>query len=974
MKAILLSILVILAIKANAQIEWDGYKWYGNHEDYAKESDGGLSLESKSKESPAIIYSKVDKLSNIAKWTVSVTINTATSSSNMMRIYIGASDKSIKDGLNIAIGNTEDNISLCLTKDGANTNIITGKEKLVDHKKFTATISVERSVREDGSSHFTMNTTVEADSVQTTEQTEGDLSSADLPKMSYIGIATYYTSTRKSGAFKVNSIASEGEIKEIGGEMPSTDPDGEDASVWGWQGMSNLYRTNEQTKMMELHADSVISPAIIYKQVEKLDTVAEWSFEFTMKNTISSSNMVRVYLAASDTTMENGLNVAIGSGDKNICLANCVRGTNKILIRGEEDLLADYPQTVNVVVRRSMNIDGSFHYVMATNTATATVMDECEIAAKDHPKEKYIGIYTKYTSGRKTGTYYMSDIEMYGRLEKEETIVDVDGFYRGCIVINEVMANPNGELGLPDQEYIELYNTTEENIDIMNWTIENEKTKGKIGDYILKAGEYVTICGKTHVADFEGVKNVTYVTPWPTLSNSGGRIVVRNTHSKVVDYMVYDEQTYGDSHKKSGGWSMERVDAYNISNDRGNWKASDDMRGGTPSEANSVEATNIDRTAPEVLSILCSKDGQTLYVTTSEPIDTSAIANSIDISGVKTEIEVETLNDVTLSKFAFKLKEPLSKGKIYEVRNIGMEDYAGNKLADSPIKTAIASELTTDSEIIINEIMSNATASANDYIEIYNKGIEIYDLKDVCFGTMKDNELKSCNSITTYSRPMYPGDYIVICNDSLKHVERYDDEHKEWVVGNSNMGNLPTDGAIAITLRNGQIIDKVDYSSKMHSSLLSDTHDVALERIKTTAASNDETNWTSAAEYNGYATPTAKNSQNRDEQEELKSEVEMKVRVFTPDGDGVDDEMIMATMMGDGQWNVTMKIFSSTGLIVAEPYNNRPMPVSGELKWDGRSDSGAIQGPGTYIVYLSAWQTGGKRKEFKRSAVISYKL
>lgn len=418
---------------------------------------------------------------------------------------------------------------------------------------------------------------------------------------------------------------------------------------------------------------------------------------------------------------------------------------------------------------------------------------------------------------------------------------------------------------------------------------------------------------------------------------------------------------------------MERVDTYNISNERSNWRMSEDMRGGTPSERNSVEETNIDTTAPQVLTITSSKDGKTLYVTTSEPMDTTVVAKSVKISGVETKVEMNTLDNVTLSKFAFSLSEPISAGRVYEVSGIEMEDLAGNKIENKAIRTAVASELRTDSEIVINEIMANATTATYDYVEIYNKGTETYDLRDVYFGMMKDDELKSCNCITLYSRPIYPGDYIVICGDSLKHVEKYDDKHKEWVVENTKMGNLPTDGTFAIVLRNGKVVDKVDYSAKMHSSLLSDVHDVALERIKTEAPTNDMTNWTSASEYCNYATPTAKNSQNRDEQEDIATEVEMRVRRFTPDGDGVDDEMVMAIRMGDGQWAATMKIYNATGEVVAVPYNNRPMPVSGEMRWNGRSDDGTMQGPGTYIVYVSAWQTGGRKKEYKKTCVIGVK-
>jgi hypothetical protein len=53
----------------------------------------------------------------------------------------------------------------------------------------------------------------------------------------------------------------------------------------------------------------------------------------------------------------------------------------------------------------------------------------------------------------------------------------------------------------------------------------------------------------------------------------------------------------------------------------------------------------------------------------------------------------------------------------------------------------------------------------------------------------------------------------------------------------------------------------MEYNSDMHFALLTTEDGVSLERISLTRDANDKSNWHSAAESVGYATPAYKNSQ-----------------------------------------------------------------------------------------------------------------
>jgi len=131
------------------------------------------------------------------------------------------------------------------------------------------------------------------------------------------------------------------------------------------------------------------------------------------------------------------------------------------------------------------------------------------------------------------------------------------------IVINEIFADPFGDY-LPDSvvlpndsraEFIELYNTSENAIDITGF----ELSGGKVDSLILETKGYVILTATANKEVYKSFGNVAGVTSWNTLTNTGEPVVLKDNLGYVVDSLQYDLTWYKDGEKENGSWSIEQI-------------------------------------------------------------------------------------------------------------------------------------------------------------------------------------------------------------------------------------------------------------------------------------------------------------------------------------------------------------------------------------------------------------------------------
>lgn len=154
---------------------------------------------------------------------------------------------------------------------------------------------------------------------------------------------------------------------------------------------------------------------------------------------------------------------------------------------------------------------------------------------------------------------------------------------------------------------------------------------------------------------------------------------------------------------------------------------------------------------------------------------------------------------------------------------------------------------------------------------------------------------------------LLPGKYVAISRniDFLKNTYNPPDT-SNFIT--ATLPSLNVEGANISIISNGGInqitIDSFDYSEKFHFQLIDNTKGVSLEKLNLYSNTNDPNNWHSATAQVKYATPGYKNSTTiTPNNTPSEFGITLDKRTFTPDGDNVDDFLLINyKMQKPGFW------------------------------------------------------------------------
>ncbi|MCC5943470.1 MAG: lamin tail domain-containing protein [Bernardetiaceae bacterium] len=426
----------------------------------------------------------------------------------------------------------------------------------------------------------------------------------------------------------------------------------------------------------------------------------------------------------------------------------------------------------------------------------------------------------------------------------------------GEIVITEIMADPMPQVGLPNAEYIEIHNTSNSLISLEGIKLlDNTATVRTLRAFPMQAGDYVVLCTSSRVDSLKAVaakpQNVLAVTSFPSLTISGKPLELRNPSGDLLHKVTYSNTWYQDPAKSGGGWSLEMIDPSNLCEEMNNWRASEDPRGGTPTEANSILAVNPDITPPTATRIEMRGD-TSVVVFFDEILDSLSLVNPANYN-IDNGLGVSSIDYLSERSAELFFATALETGVIYTLSVSSVEDCAGNRM-DSTRTFRFGTGFEPQfHELLITEIFANTSPSVGlpqrEFLEIYNTTDKVLSLRNVM--------LSDESRVATLSDAIIlPGEYMILCsNTSVPLYEPYGQ-----TMGVTSFPSI-TIGGKNLVLRNpsGELIFSVRYSDTWYRDNDKKNGGWTLEMIDTEYPCVEAANWRASNDPRG-GTPAAVNS------------------------------------------------------------------------------------------------------------------
>ncbi len=546
------------------------------------------------------------------------------------------------------------------------------------------------------------------------------------------------------------------------------------------------------------------------------------------------------------------------------------------------------------------------------------------------------------------------------------------------VVINEIMADPDPAIGLPNYEYVELFNNTAFPIQLNNWTISSTTTTKTIPNCTLLPDSFIVLSGTSGAAAYGNSISIIGVTNFPALTNTGTSITLKDQNGQVISAVSYSDNWYQDNNKSEGGWSLEQIDPHNPCAGIENWKASANTSGGTPGRRNSIFASNLDSKTPELIRVSVI-DNLNIQAYFSEGLDSTSLLNlssyTID-NGIGNPININGVepfyNSITLN-----LGTALVPGVVYTLTiNGSVVDCIGNVISTNNTARFAIPKPVAANDIVINEILPDPNDGGVDFVEIYNRSNKVIDLDELRLSSQDTitGILESIYTIAPEGYLLFPEEYIVLSSDSKKILTQYTTINKKGFVDMPSIPSMNIDGDVVV-LSNLQdvIIDKLQYYNSWHFALLNDTKGISLERIDFNRPTQDATNWHSAAESVGFASPAYKNSQYSNGTS-TGTEVTLSPEIFSPDNDGYNDVLNINYVFDAPGYIGNISIFDEKGRLVRSLIKNQLLAISGTVSWDGTTDNNEKARIGIFIVFFEAFDLKGNVKHYKKTCVVGGKI
>jgi len=588
-------------------------------------------------------------------------------------------------------------------------------------------------------------------------------------------------------------------------------------------------------------------------------------------------------------------------------------------------------------------------------------------------------VLLQYETAFENGVLYTLTInnisDLAGNISSE--ITTAFSYYEAMsndVVINEIMADPSPVVGLPEWEYLELFNRTSLPIDLSGWQLLVGTTAKDIGAISLAPGSYLILCHEDALPEFENY-GTAYGFSSLQLTNGGTSLSLVSKQGITISAVSYTDNWYNDPKKADGGWSIEQIDPDNPCGGRNNWSASTATAGGTPGSLNAIDAPNAFPPKVDRFQLLTRN---ILHIWFDQQMDAASLLQlsnyTLESTAANPSEAYVNPSDGSFVELIF--EQPFQDGNLYTLLlSENLMNCVGLGVAsESFIRLGLPDPLEAG-DILINEILFNPLGDGVDYVEVLNPGDKILDLSQLYLGSIRQTIPNppdtSVYPVTTDSYLLLPGALALLSTNGSLVASQYPQSNPEVFV---EMASFPSysnsDGTALLMSLTGEIIDLMRYTEDMHFPLLTTVEGVSLERVSAKAPSLDTDNWHSAAESVGFGTPGLPNSMlmNPDESTD---EISISPETFSPDGDGFEDVCSISYGFDEPGYTLNITIFNAAGQQIRQLVKSELVAAEGQLIWNGLDENNNRVSTGIYIILTEVFDLNGNTKAFKNAVVVA---
>lgn len=546
------------------------------------------------------------------------------------------------------------------------------------------------------------------------------------------------------------------------------------------------------------------------------------------------------------------------------------------------------------------------------------------------------------------------------------------------ILINEIMADPAPGVGLPEVEWLELYNRSGKIIELSTLRIQDASGSPiALPAHLLLPGAYVVLAAAANAAVLQSASASPVLGTAigsTILNNDGDLLTLSDAAGNTIDRVSYTLDWHTDANKSDGGWSLERINPALPCLGRSNWQSCPLPPGGTPGAQNASYQATTDQELPRLVYAFPETPASVL-LGFSEELDKTT-AETLAEYHISPSITITAADILPARAFVrLTLATPLQPSVLYAVYvGDAVTDCSGNPVPATDTLFIGLTEKPEYQDIVVNEVMFNPATGNGRYVEFYNRSKRIFNWSEFFIASFYDGA--DVNPVT-HDRLFLPGQYAVFTEFPHNIRSTFANIHPTDVLEN----DLPSmdDDAGNITLywaKDGAtvVLDSLTYSADWHNALLSsgDRDGVALERLDPNGPGNEASNWTSAsASVTGQpGTPTLPNSQRLSASPGGPEWLTLASSRLSPDADGFEDFLEIRYELPRAGFFAAMTVFDAEGVPVKRLVRQELIGTEGFLRWDGDIDNGDRAQPGIYVLLLELYAPDGTTERMKKTVAV----